>query len=260
MNTPLPRPCRLAAWASPLKPLLLPMVAALLVALPPASADASVVTSAVGATAPPANGPHTADHLIDQSGLSVGYTSGVTELGAYLAAAPLHAATGVNGWLGFIGDASPTLRLDLGATHELQAVLMWAGDLVPWAFVDIATSIDGVGFSVQLDDVPATPPLGLGVDTPAQLITLDAAVQARYVELRLTCAPNPGACSMGEVAFATRGATVPLPATAGLLLVPLLTLAARRRDGRAARTLSPCRGRTGCAASRAACPTAGPAR
>ena len=66
-------------------------------------AEAGLIVAPVGVTANTMGDPLLSiGKTFDQSGLNVGYTSGVTDFDAYVAGTPTHAfvVAGVNGWSG----------------------------------------------------------------------------------------------------------------------------------------------------------------
>lgn len=64
-----------------------------------------------------------ANSLIDQSGLSAGFVSGVTDFDTYIAGNPTHDNTNANRWVGT--DNSGFLDFDLGAAITIESFVLW---------------------------------------------------------------------------------------------------------------------------------------
>jgi len=63
--------------------------------------------------------------LIDQSGLSPSYTSGVTDFNSYTSSAT-HAFLEVsNAWVSNTGNPTGIITFDLGSTHSIEAFALW---------------------------------------------------------------------------------------------------------------------------------------
>lgn len=210
-------------------------LAGLTFAIAPRAALAGPV---IGAAAATASSSTTAlpDHTIEQSGLSLGYTPGVTDFDAYLAAGPTHAPLGPVAWTSATGDTAPYLRFDLGSVQSIDALALWVGDLFAPVQADLSVSLDDLSYTALLDNQALLPGEPLG-PVAAQVLDFGAAAMARYVRLDFVCAvtatglQNP--CGIGEVAFRSAAQAVPAPATAALVLLPLALLAARPRPARA---------------------------
>jgi len=174
-------------------------------------------------------------NTIDQSGLSIGYTSGVTDFDAYLALNPTHTNIfpGFE-WFSSSGSTTATVTYNLGAVTNINRLALFNEEVSGIGLLNLFYSTDNILFL----------PLALGLlptDNPAnQFYRADvfsfAATNAQYVRFEMSRCPqpNPGsfpACAIGEVAFASgEGTTVaPEPGTMLLLGSGLAGLAARRR-------------------------------
>ena len=93
-------------------------------------ATASVIlspTAVVGNTmGTGVNGGSTAN-IINQTGLSSGFVSGVTDFSAYLATGPIHETNDeFNAWAGENGPVLGDLDFDLGSTFLLSSLALWS--------------------------------------------------------------------------------------------------------------------------------------
>lgn len=197
------------------------------------SAQAAIV-SPTGATA---SSQFSADYdignTIDQSGLSVGYTSGVTNFDTYLALNPTHTpvATGFE-WFTPQGVREATVTYDLGGANTIDRLALWNEEVSGFGAASIFASLDNVLFSPLTTINPVDSPLDS--DYAAQIFAF-AAVNARYLRFDITGCPQlPQAfdgCGIGEVAFSTVGdvSQVPLPGAVWLFLSALAGLSMIRR-------------------------------
>lgn len=197
------------------------------------AASATVIQSAtvVSSTAPAAAG-YTAAKLIDQSGLSLSYVSGVTDFDAYAAANPTHYGTSEGN--GYFAAAPASVVFDLGARYTLTKFGLWNDN----DFQGVKNFTLEISPNTQFNN-PAS--LGSFVATygpdnysiPVGLQIFDLADAAgRYVRLTFTNANAGSYVNVGEVIFGagpTVAAAVPEPGIVGLLGLGLLGLAASRR-------------------------------
>lgn len=144
----------------------------------------------------------------NQSGLSVGYTSGVTNFDTYIGSNPTHTFVSAGfEWFSNVGtgtDQNPAqVTYDLGSVMTIDRMALWNEDASGIGTLDLYTSTDGTNFT----------PLALGLLPTDNLFAAYgadvfsfAATNARYVRLVMTDSPqpNPGsfdAAAIGEVAF-----------------------------------------------------------
>jgi uncharacterized repeat protein (TIGR01451 family) len=91
------------------------------------TANAGVVLQPAGATttAGEYGDQWVAVNAINQSGLSAGYTSGLTDFDTYIGSAPTHSVQSGNTWFSAIGVTTGFFDLDLGGTHTIQSLALW---------------------------------------------------------------------------------------------------------------------------------------
>lgn len=208
------------------------VAAGILLLVAAAGAHAAVIRSPVSATA---SSQFSADfaigNIIDQSGLGVGFTSGVDDFDDYLALDPTHAFESVgNEWFSQMGDTSATLTFDLGGVFRIDRMALWNEEFSGIGAFDLALSEDGASFTTVASGwMPADNPPAMAY--AAEVFGLTPA-SARFVRLDVSGCPQPSGgaeplCGLGEIAFSTR--VVPEPGAAGLVALGLGILAVRRR-------------------------------
>jgi hypothetical protein len=241
--------------ATDLRRSLLPvaaLLALLLVTLGPLGAGAAMILSPVAALSNTLGQESVCcdiSHIFDQSGLSLGFTSGVTDFDVYIASDPLHSAYFNAVWrpedypdpwdtafdqefFGPVGTLSGTIVLDLGGTHLVDRLALWNEDSTGIEVMQVRTS-DDPNFLVGVTDHGSFSPTANAyidppTDYPAEVFALSM-VFDRYVEIDLTCNANPdNNCGIGEIAF-----SVPEPTTALLLGLGMAGLAVGGRRPRA---------------------------
>jgi hypothetical protein len=181
-----------------------------------------------------------AERLLDQSGLSVGYTNGVTDFDSYLALNPTATGTSTepNFPAGYFAGAGAIVDIDLGETLTLTRLAMWndhdfqgvnafhlliadnssfAGAVALGSF----NALFGNNDNVQLD---------YAIGAPYQVFDLNDAT-GRYVRVEFDTAHLDVFINVGELAFGIDAESVPEPATLALFGVGLagLRLARRRK-------------------------------
>jgi len=152
------------------------------------------------------------DNAINQSGLSVGYTSGVTDFDDYLSGNPTQSF--FDAWVGS-SPAPGSVTFDLGNVFALDGMAMWgtAGTLSAQDF-DLFASLTGAnGSFVSLGSFVQD--FEDGVDT-AQVFNFNTTT-AQFIRMDITDSYiSSNEAGIGEVAFRTADVTpepVPEPMT-----------------------------------------------
>ncbi|MFP5410609.1 MAG: PEP-CTERM sorting domain-containing protein [Gammaproteobacteria bacterium] len=170
--------------------------------------------------------------LSDQSGLSSGYTAGVTDFATYTTSGVTHATAEGGGGVTWLSDGIPgfpfVLDFDLGSTFNVLSLALWNGT----AGNDASISRFRVFISAVSDFSVATE-VGLfgnpiGVDGPEPVTVFDLTDSAgRYARILVESYYGNGCCAgIGEVAWDV--GSVPEPGTFALLGLGLAALTARR--------------------------------
>ena len=164
-------------------------------------AEAAVIISPVSATASSQINPTgNIGNTIDQSGLSIGFTSGVTDFDTYIASDPIHNANVLaDEWFSAIGTTTATVTYDLGSVFTLDRLALWNEDFTGIGNFNILSSTDGVNFSTILSGVsPIDNPSA--INYPVEVINFGSSVDAQFIQFDITSCPQ-NRCGIGEVAF-----------------------------------------------------------
>ena len=144
-------------------------------------------------------------NLINQSGLSIPYTSGMTDFDAYLAGNPNHSSSLGNAWVSSFGTTTGQIDFDLGSVLVVDRIAVWnfsAGSTFSTKNINV--------FASQQSDFSGAVNLGtfkLNLPPPlvsqAQVISFSS-TNARFIRFQIL--GNYGASTstaLGEVAFST---------------------------------------------------------
>ena len=195
----------------------------------PSRSEAGVVLSpgTVLANTPQRNASFPVTAAFDQSGLSTGYTSGVTDFDTYIAGNPTHPVNAANVFYlpnDFV--TSGFINLDLGSAFVLEGLALWnwgsAAGGPGITSMKIFSSPDATFTApVLLDDFGFVIAGG-----NAQVKQLTTPTSTQYVRLEMT---GPRSVGFGELAFGV----VPEPSSLLLLGSGAMFLMRRRRPSAA---------------------------
>ena len=197
------------------------------------SASAATIVSAVGATASNQLGGYEIGKTINQSGLSSGYTSGVTDFDTYIGSGPTHTLSASDEWFTETGVTDATVTYDLGSVMSIDRMALWGEESSGFSNAGVYGSADGITYSLLSMIAPVDNLIGS--DYGAEIFGwATAAIQ--FVQLRITGCPQPenqyAGCAMGEIAF-SQVAAVPVPGSILFLMTGFGALVATRRRKKA---------------------------
>jgi hypothetical protein len=170
------------------------------------------------------------ENLINQSGLSVGFSSGVTDFDAYLGASPTHTSPSLPVGVGFASlnsGAIGVIDFDLGDTYTVHRFALWNDEdfqaLGPFSLEisddsTFASSTFLGAFVALVDTLPVT----------AQVFDLVDGT-GRYLRLNVGGATIPGSMlvNFGEIALdASIVQATPVPEPTSIFLWVLIALGA----------------------------------
>jgi hypothetical protein len=199
------------------------------------SAHAGVIVSAQSASVDGGVGGTSVGESFNQSGLSAGYTSGVTDFDTYIASNPTHSQDAGTEFI--LSQTSVSVVYDLGSSMSIDALALWNEDAFGFGTGELSWSLNGIDFFALTTINPVDNPAFLTYG--AEVFSL-AETFLRYIRFDISGCPQPDglaslACGIGEVAFRVADgdvSEVPIPGAIPLFLAGLAGLQLRTRRQR----------------------------
>ncbi len=170
------------------------------------------------------------DDTRNQSGLSAGYTSGVTDFDAYVASNPTHASNDfANDWISAGGFPTGNFDFALGGTFTIQSFALWNiggnEDFNLRGFELLASDDASFSTFTSLGTFDANPNTGPDTAVLPEVFPF-APTSAAFVRMRITS--NNGSIfstGFGEAAFEVQSSptAIPEPGTLALLASGVLS-------------------------------------
>jgi len=143
-------------------------------------------------------------NVIDQSGLSAGYASEVTDFDFYIASAPLHDMSGGGLWGSSSGTTTGNVDFDLGGTFLIRSFALWnlgGGWSVNITGITLLAD-DNASFSspVDLGSFAVDPNAGPVTSVPAEVFGFTV-TSASHVRMQITSDNGDVSTAFKEAAF-----------------------------------------------------------
>lgn len=171
---------------------------------------------------------------IDQSGLSAGFTSGVTDFSSYVGSGVTHeldsANPSPNAWFGAQDTTTGHVDFDLGAAFDILKLVLWNDEFHGASSITVSTSLDS-SFATA-SNVGTFSPVPSSSQSPLTAQVFDLAdTTGRYVRVQINATHSTSLLvGWGEIAFeGSAPAAVPEPGGLALVGIGLAAAAALRR-------------------------------
>jgi hypothetical protein len=200
-----------------------------------APAQAGKIVQPTGATTNVGTHPaFSLSNLFNQSGLSAGYTAGVTEFDTYIASNPTHSSLQTTVWVPLNNVTTGNVTFNLGASVAIESMAFWNRNNSSQGVRDfqlLACPDSACTSTTLVGNFTALANLGANDGAVEAQVFAFAATTTQYLRMDMLNTYGSPVLSAGEVVFEQAVFETPEPASALLLAGGLLALTARRRYG-----------------------------